>query len=60
MLYKGGPKKPQNLFLKSCVFILTCLNFSHLQSTLYLMQYTYQDLFPQLKTVFELVNFDAF
>ena len=25
-----------------------------------LMQYTYQDVFPLLKTVFELVDFDAF
>ena len=34
-----------NLFIKSCVFILTCLNFSHLRGTLHLMQYTYQDVF---------------
>ena len=39
------PKIPKNLFIKNCVFILTCLNFSHLQSTLHLMQYTYQDVF---------------
>ena len=34
--------KTQNLFTKNCVFILTCLNFSHLQSTLRWMQYIYQ------------------
>ena len=27
------------------MFILTCLNFSHIQSTLHLMQYTYRDIF---------------
>ena len=40
--------------------ILTCLNFIHLQSTVHLIQYTYQDIFSLLKTVFKLVNFDAF
>ena len=38
--YEGGPKTSQNLFIKNCVFILTCLNFSHLESTLHLMQHT--------------------
>ena len=33
----------QNLLIKNCTFILTCLNFSHLQSALHLMQYTYWD-----------------
>ena len=39
----GTRKDPKtwNLFIKKCVFILTCLNFSHLQNTLHLMQYTY-------------------
>ena len=55
---KGDPRKPE--FIKDCVFILTCLNFSHFQNTLYLMQYTYQDIFPLLRTVFELIGFDAF
>ena len=55
-----GDQKNLNLFIKNCVFILTCLNFSHIQSTLHLMEYTYQDFFPLLKTVFELINFDAF
>ena len=27
------------------VFILTCLNFSDLQTTLHWMQYTYRDIF---------------
>ena len=43
LLWAGTPKYPD--FIKNCVFILTCLNFSHLQSTLHLMQYTYQDIF---------------
>ena len=55
-----GPPSPQNLSIKSCVFILIYLNFRHLQSTLHLMQYTYIEMsFPLLKTVFELVDFDA-
>ena len=33
----GGTQKKQ--------FILTCFNFSHLQSTLHLMQYTYWDVY---------------
>ena len=37
---QGGPPK-QILFIKKYVFIFTCLNFSQLQSTLHLMQYTY-------------------
>ena len=28
-------KEPWNLFIKSCVLTFTCLNFSHLQSTLH-------------------------
>ena len=55
----GGPQKAQNLFIKNCAFVLTCLNFTYLQSTLHLMQYTYGGFSPLLKTVFEL-DFDAF
>ena len=29
----GGPPNTQNWFVKNCVLILTCINFSHLQST---------------------------
>ena len=43
--YEGGPQKTQNLFVKNCVFILTCLNCSLLQSTFHLMLYTYQEVF---------------
>ena len=43
-IYKERPKK-QNLFIKNCLFILTCLNFSHLQSTLHLIQCTCRDIF---------------
>ena len=45
-IYEGGPPKTRNLFMKNCVFGLT-LNFS----TLHVMQYTYWDFFPPLKTV---------
>ena len=44
--------KTQNLFIKNCVFILTCLNFSHLQSTLHLIQYTYWDFFSTAQNRF--------
>ena len=42
-IYEVGPPK-QNLFIKNCVFILACLNFSHLQSTLHFMHCTYRDI----------------
>ena len=45
-------KIPQNLFIKYCVFILTYLNFSYLQSTLHLMQYTHQDVFSTAHSSF--------
>ena len=45
LMFKGRPPKTWHLFIKYCVFILTCLNFSHLQGTLHLIQYTYQDVF---------------
>ena len=47
-----GTKKHWILFIKKCVFILTCLNFSHLQSTLHLMHYTYQDVFSTAQNSF--------
>ena len=40
---RGMPPK-QTLLIKNCVLFLTCLNFRHLPSTLYLMQYTYRDI----------------
>ena len=52
-LYKGDP--PQNtkkLFIKNSVFIPTSLNFSHLQSTLHLKQYTYWDIFSTIQNSF--------
>ena len=48
-----------SLFIKNCVFILTCLNFSDFQSTLHLMQYTYQDFFFTAQNSF-LTYFDVF
>ena len=47
--------------LKHCVFILTCLNFSHLQSALHLMQYTYRDGFStaQFLSLSILMSFSA-
>ena len=57
----GGTQKMEFIY-KNCVFILTCLNFSHLQSTLHVMQYTYRDVFLVLKTVLNsliLITFSA-
>ena len=48
---RGDPPK-WNLFTKNCIFILTCLNFSHLQSTLHLMQYIYQYIFSTAQNSF--------
>ena len=48
-------------FIKKYLFILTCLNFSHLQSALHLMQYTYLDFFSTAPNSFlELIIVDAF
>ena len=58
-IYIGGTHKTEFIY-KNCVFIHTCLNFSHLHSTLHLIQYTYQDIFSLLKTVFEFIDFDIF
>ena len=51
---RGDAKKPRNLFIKNCAFILTCLNFSHLQSMLDLKQYTYRDFFSTMKNSFRI------
>ena len=59
----GGLKKKKtlNLCITNYVFILTCFSFRLLQTTFHFMQYTYQEaFFPWLKTVFELIDFDAF
>ena len=48
---RGTP--PQwNLFIKYCVFILTCLTFCHLQTTLHLMQRAYRDSFSHCSKTF--------
>ena len=49
---KGDPPKTWNLFIKHCVFILTCLNFSHLQSALQLLQHTNRDIFSTAQNSF--------
>ena len=41
----GEIQKNRQLFIKHCVFILICLNFSHLKSALHLKQYTYWHIF---------------
>ena len=46
------PINTQNLFIKNFVFIFTCVNFSHLQSTLQLMQCTYWDIFSTAQNSF--------
>ena len=45
LTYTSGNPPKWNLFIKNYVFFRTCLNFSQLQSTLHLMQCTYQDVF---------------
>ena len=50
--FKGWPQISQNLFIKNCVFILTCLKLGHLQRTLHLMQYTYRGGFPTAQNSF--------
>ena len=58
--YGGTPKKQ---IFKNCVFILTCLNLSHLQSTLHLVQCTYWNIFfhcsKQVLNSFILMPFSA-
>ena len=49
--YEGDPKN-QRVFIKNCVFILTCLNFSRLQSALHWMQHTYRDVFSHCSKQF--------
>ena len=41
-----------NLFVKNWYIFSICLNFSHLQSILHLMQYTYQDVFSTAQNSF--------
>ena len=47
---RGGPKPPEFIYKK--LSILTCLNFSHLQSTHCLMQYIHQDFFSTAQNSF--------
>ena len=47
-----GDQKNWIYLLKNCVFILTCLNPSHLQSILHLMQYTYPGVFSTAQNSF--------
>ena len=35
----NGDPKSEEFIYKKCIFILTCLNFSHIERTLHLMQY---------------------
>ena len=51
VLCEKGPKRT------TPEFILTCLNFSHLQSTLHLVQYTYQDIFSTAQSTFWMHQF---
>ena len=52
VVYKGGPTPPPEFIYKNCVFIPTCLNFSHLQNILHLIQYTFWDFFPTAQNSF--------
>ena len=51
---KRDQKNPRNLFIKNCVLILTCLNFSHLQVLSIWCSTPIETFFSLLKTVFEL------
>ena len=47
-----GTQKTWNLSIKNYILILTRLNFILLQTTLYLMQFTYWDVFSTAQTSF--------
>ena len=49
---RRNPPKTQSLFIKNCVFFLPCINVSHLQIILHLMQDTYQDIFSTAQNRF--------
>ena len=55
--YTRGMPQTLNLFFKNCVFFLTCLNFSHLQNILLLMQYIYWDIFSTAQNHFQTRQF---
>ena len=57
IMYKGGLKKTGICLLKNCVFILTSLKFSHLQSALHLMQYIHWDIFSTAQSSFWIHRF---
>ena len=50
--YERGPQKNLEFIYKGCVFILTCVNFSHLQSTLHFVHYTSQDFLSTAQNSF--------
>ena len=52
-------ENPEFVSKKPCVYSYM-LTLSHLHSALRLIQHTCRDFSPRLKTVFELVGFDAF
>ena len=51
-IWGGNQINSWNVMIKNCVFILTCLSFSHLQSTPHVIQYTYQDVFSTAQNSF--------
>lgn len=53
------PPKPWNLFIESCVLILTWSNCSHLGHTLRSVHTPVDTLSPRPRTAFELMDFDA-
>jgi len=50
LTYVGGPKRNRNYVIKNCVFIFRCYKFSHLQSTVYLMQCTGLNVFSTFRS----------
>ena len=57
---RGNPPKTQNLFVKKLCIHSYMFKLQSLSKYSLLMQYTYQDIFPLLKKVFELIDFDTF
>lgn len=57
-----GTPKARDLFITTCVCILTRLNLGHLQSTRRLGQYNMpiETLSPRLRAVSEVINFGDF
>ena len=59
-LHEGELQENRNLFIKNCVFILTCLTSVTFKILSLWCNTPIKIFFPLLKTIFELIDFDAF